>query len=299
MPTFGSPRAICLHGFPDGPETFGPLRTALEAAGVRTFAPHLPGHRGEDAQAFLRATNELGAIPAALRALAEVCEPFIAEDGPVHLIGHDWGAVLGYALVSRSLRSDAHHLDYRVSRFSRRLSSFTALAIPPLVAPVHAALNHPGALARFDYLAAFQLPLVPERLVASPAFLAALTRRWSPGFTLPNDVTEGVTRRYRDPAVRSAVLAYYRALSPRPTRPREVLTTWRLFSGPPTVPTLVIRGDRDGCFVPEVFPGLVARAAALAAPQATVELVTTASGHFPQLEATDAVAQAWLAQLAG
>lgn len=296
MSSPGSPRAICLHGFPDGPETFGPLCAALEAAGVRTFAPHLPGHRGEDAQAFLRATTELGAIPAALLALVEVCEPFIAEPGPVHLIGHDWGAVLGYALVSRSLRFDSHHLDSRISRFSRRLSTFTALAIPPLVAPVHAALRHPYALTRFDYLAAFQLPYVPERLLASPAFLAALTRRWSPGFTLPREVTESVTRRYRDPAVRSAVLAYYRALAPRPTRPREVLTTWRLLSSPPTVPTLVIRGDRDGCFVPEVFPRAVARAAALAASQATVELVTVASGHFPQLEATDSVMERWVSR---
>lgn len=289
MSTPSAAKVICLHGFPDGPETFGPLRASLEAAGVETSAPHLPGHRLDDAQAFLWAAREQGAIEAALVALADICEPLLAGPGPVHLIGHDWGAVLGHALVSRAARSGTSRLDPRVSRFSRRLSTFTALAIPPLVAPVQGALRHPGALTRFDYLAAFQLPFLPERLISSPGFLGALTRRWSPGFTLPPEVTDGVTRRYRDPAVRRAVLAYYRALVPRPSRPREALSTWRLLSSPPEIPTLVIRGDRDGCFRPEVFPEAVARAAVHAA----VELVTVASGHFPQLEATEAVAQAW------
>lgn len=282
-------RVVCLHGFPDGPETFGPLRAALEMAGIETFAPHLPGHHPDDAHAFLQAAKDQGAIPAALTALAAACEPFVAGSGPVHLIGHDWGAVLGYALVSSRARAGDRNLDDRVSRFSRRLYTFTALAIPPLVSPLRAALEHPAALTRFDYLASFQLPLLPERLVASPTFLAALTRRWSPGFTLPAPVTEGVTRRYRDPAVRRATLAYYRALLPRPARPREALTTWRLLSSPPSIPTLVVRGDRDGCFRPEVFPGAVAQAS-LHTP---IELVTTVSGHFPQLEATAAVAEAW------
>ncbi|HRE90820.1 MAG TPA: alpha/beta hydrolase, partial [Myxococcota bacterium] len=92
----------------------------------------------------------------------------------------------------------------------------------------------------------------------------------------------------RDPAVRGAVLAYYRALVPRLTRPREAMTTWRLLSSPPELPTLVVRGERDGCFRPEVFPEAVARASA----HGQIELVTTASGHFPQLEATAAVTDA-------
>lgn len=288
-------RVICLHGFPDGPETFGPLRALLSEHAVETFAPHLPGHHPDDAPAFLRAAKDQGAIPAALTALAEVCGPFLAGSGPVHLIGHDWGAVLGYALVSSRTRAGDKNLDDRVSRFSRRLSTFTALAIPPLVAPLSGALRHPGALTRFDYLASFQLPLVPERLIANPGFLAALTRRWSPGFVLPTPVTEGVTRRYRDPSVRRAALAYYRALVPRLSRPREALTTWLLLSSPPVIPTLVVRGDRDGCFRPEVFPEAVARAS-VGGP---VELVTTASGHFPQLEATGAVAEAWLSFIQG
>lgn len=289
------PRVICLHGFPDGPETFAPLRAMLEAQRVQTFAPRLPGHQSVDARDFLEAVRDKGAIAAALAALAEISAPFLAPPGPVHLIGHDWGAVLGYALVSQRARDDAGHLDARVSRFSRRISTFAALAIPPLVAPLTSALQHPRALTRFDYLASFQLPLVPERLIASPAFLAALTRRWSPGFTLPVEVTADVTRRYRDPAVRRAVLAYYRALVPRLTRPHEALATWRLLMSPPSIPTLVIRGDRDGCFVPEVFPDTVAKASL----HAEVELVTTSSGHFPQLEATAAVAEAWLARHAG
>lgn len=282
-------RVICLHGFPDGPETFEPLRAALERAGIETFAPHLPGHHPDHAHAYLRAAKQQGTIPAALAALAAACEPFVASPGPVHLIGHDWGAVLGYALVSSRARAGDKHLDDRVSRFSRRLDTFTALAIPPLVAPFRAALEHPAALARFDYLASFQLPLLPERLIASPTFLAALTRRWSPGFTLPRAVTDNVTRRYRDPAVRLATLAYYRALVPRLSRPLEALSTWRLLTSPPAIPTLVIRGDRDGCFRPEVFPSAVA----LASVHQHIDLVTTASGHFPQLEATDAVAEAW------
>ena len=263
---------LCLHGFPDGPETFTPLRGLLDTQGFTSQAPYLPGHRPEDAATFLGKAERLGTLPAALDGLAD-----LDIEGPIHLIGHDWGAVLGYALVGQGGR----YLGDRVARLSRQVVSFTALAIPPLVSPVTNALRHPRALTRFDYLAAFQLPRLPEWLIARPDFLAALTRRWSPGFELPASVTDGVTRRYRDPAVRRAVLAYYRALFVR-----DPFTSWRLIMSPPTVPTLVIAGERDGCFGAEVFPETTRAIGA--------GLVKVVSGHFPQLEASAEVMSAWL-----
>lgn len=278
---------VCLHGFPDGPQTFGPLTALIQRAGFEVVAPLLPGHAPESAEAFL--TERGPTLPRALTQLGRALAP---REPPVHLIGHDWGAVLGYALVGQISRPSRYS---SIEASWPTLSSFTALAIPPLCTPVSSALAHPRALARFDYLAAFQVPGLGERLLASRTFLTRLTGRWSPGFELPSALLDDVAVRYTSAAVRHSVLAYYRALRPRLADPFDVVTTWRLLTASPRVPTLVVHGDRDGCFAPAVFPGAVA---AVRSRGASIDLLTLPDvGHFPQLEDPHAVFAAWLASL--
>lgn len=268
---------VCLHGFPDGPATFAPLTALLEAEGHRVSTPHLPGHSPATAPLFAKLRRSSGTLLAACELLVEDLLSRLAP--PIHLVGHDWGAVLGFALLSR---------------FPNILTTFTSLAIPPLLDPVGGLLDHPRTLLRFDYIAAFQLPRVGELLLSRPAFLRALTRRWSPTLELPDALTDDVDQRYADPTVRAEVLAYYRAL----LSPTELSSTWSLLRSPSPIPTLLIHGDSDGCFPAAVFPRATASLAAhTRRPVTRVQLPGV--GHFPQLEAPAAVHAALRAHIGG
>jgi len=265
---------VCLHGFPDGPATFDPLRELLECDGYEVVTPYLPGHHPTTTHTFATRRRQEGTLLAAANQLAEdYIAPLASGPAPIHLIGHDWGAILGFVLASR---------------FSRYLTTYTSLAIPPLLDPVGGLVRHPAAILRFDYIAAFQVPLLGEQLLTSRLFLDRLARRWSPSLTLPPKLTDDVDARYADPSVRREVLAYYRA----PFSPRELASTWRLLAAFPAVPTLVLHGDKDGCFPANSFPTAIASARR----RTTTPLTLTSLpgvGHFPQLEAPAAVYLAW------
>ncbi len=270
---------VCLHGFPDGPATFDPLRELLERDGYDVVTPYLPGHHPTTTHTFASRRRQEGTLLAAANQLAQDhLAPHQRGSAPIHLIGHDWGAILGFVLASR---------------FSRYLTTYTSLAIPPLVDPLGGIARHPAAILRFDYIAAFQLPYLGERLLTSRPLLDRLAHRWSPTLTLPRTLTDDVDARYADPSVRREVLAYYRALF----SPRELTATWRLLAAPPTVPTLVLHGDRDGCLPAEAFP--TALAAARRRTTTSLSLTTLPGiGHFPQLEAPAAVHLAWRTHVA-
>jgi pimeloyl-ACP methyl ester carboxylesterase len=247
---------IALHGFPDGPKTFEPLRSALESAGFNLSCPFLPGHDRGSLARFQDACRRDSPVEAALSLLLEDL-----PREPVHLIGHDWGAVLGYALTAIA---------------PERFLSFSALSIPPLDAPLAQARAHPLGLLRFWYIALFQVPYLGERLASDPRFIDTLITRFSPGFVLPPTLRSDIHARYADRPLLSAVLAYYRSL--------KYPSTWRRFAPPSPVPTLVLHGALDGCFPPAIFPEAVRHS------RRPTQLVTLEGcGHFPHLERPEAV----------
>lgn len=144
------PVVVALHGFPQTATSLRELTALLNARGYRTLAPnqrgYSPGARPRGRLAYR--TSELVADIAAL--IGEIGR------GPVHLVGHDWGAAVAWSL---------------------------AAARPELVRTlVSVSVPHPGAflrslvssdqLIRSYYMALFQLPVLPERLLsARPAVL--------------------------------------------------------------------------------------------------------------------------------
>lgn len=271
------PLVVCVHGFPDSHRTFGALLPALAAAGYRAVAPAIRGYGA-------------GSRPAdgvyAVTRLADDVVGWLDALGArsAHVVGHDWGAVMGYAAAARA---------------PERVRSLVAMAIPPLARLPEVLLTRPRALARLDYMALFQARGLAERLLTARggALVDALWRRWSPGYTLAAAERAALTEVLGTAAGARAALAYY----------RDLFALWReesrrsvaLLRRPPATPTLVLHGARDGCMAAELFAPSAARAKAASALEVmlVVEELRDA-GHFLHLERPEQVNArviAWLA----
>lgn len=207
-PRGGDP-VLLLHGFPQTATSWGPLAARLHAAGYRTLAPdqrgYSPGARPSDVRAY--------ALPELVADAAAVIDA-LAADGPgrAHVVGHDWGAAVAWALAARH---------------PERVASLTALATPPPQALVRGFRRPRQALASW-YIAAIMVPGLFERVHAwRPALTARLLER--SGQT-PDRVARDVAP-LADRATLTAMLNWYRAMphagrGPQPLVTRPVLYVW-------------------------------------------------------------------------
>lgn len=142
-PIHGEP-VVLLHGFPQRASSWQLVAPLLHDAGLRTLALDQRGY-APGARPRSRAGYSTERLVADLAAVVD------AVGRPVHVVGHDWGAVVGWAAAA--LRPEL-------------LRTLTAVSVP-----------HPGAMAasclrsdqllRSWYVAAFQVPWLPERVLAS------------------------------------------------------------------------------------------------------------------------------------
>lgn len=232
-PRPGDPRPVvlCLHGFPDHPRSFRDQIPALTQAGYRVVAPTLRGYEpssqpvDDDYHVIRMVEDVLGWIEC-LGALR------------VHLVGHDWGAVIGYQVAARA---------------PERLLSLTTIAVPHLRRLGSGLLKLPGQLRNSWYTLFFQLRGVAELVVRRDdfAFLERLWRAWSPGWTPPEEELRLLRRTFRQPGVLTAALRYYRAaIDPLS---RAAAQSRALAFAPISVPTLAITGETDGCIDTRLF----------------------------------------------
>lgn len=223
------PLVLCLHGFPDTPETFASQVRALAAAGYRAVAPAMRGY-------------EPGSQPAdgdyhAVR-MAEDVVAWLDQLGAAraHLVGHDWGANIAHAAAGLA---------------PERFASLTVLAVPHPVRFGEAYAASPEQQARSAYILEFLQPGFEEQVIANDcAYLAALWQGWSPGWDV-GSAFAAVRRAFAEPGVAHAALEYYRqgfdAVSPAGS------ATAALFTRPIAVPTLGLCGALDGCISPAIF----------------------------------------------
>ena len=88
---------VLLHGFPDRAELWRDVSPHLQAGGLRTLAVDLPGF-GESPAPRGRAAYDIEKSVAA-HVLGALDALGVSER--VDLVGHDWGAVLGWVLCLR------------------------------------------------------------------------------------------------------------------------------------------------------------------------------------------------------
>jgi pimeloyl-ACP methyl ester carboxylesterase len=258
------PLVLCMHGFPDVPRSLLPVMDELADAGYRAIAPWLRGY------APSTLAGPYGPLPLGSDALT-LCTA-LAPGQRAYLVGHDWGAVAVYVAASLA---------------PNRIAAAVAMSVPHPAAFARALTRHPAQLARSSYIAAFQLPILPDRALAARggALIRRLWRLWSPGLHAPEDLTREVASCIA--ASLPAPLSHYRALR----RPRQ-LAYLLAQAGDIRVPTLELHGADDGCIGAELGADSATYFAA-----AHERRILEGAGHFLHLEAPRAVASAvidWL-----
>ncbi|TWG96764.1 pimeloyl-ACP methyl ester carboxylesterase [Nocardioides sp. J9] len=208
-PVDGEP-VLLLHGFPERSTCWRLVAPQLHAAGYRTVAMDQRGY-SRGARPPGRRAYRMRELLADVLALAEA----VAPEGKVHVVGHDWGAIPAWLLA-------AHHPD--------RVATLTAVSVPhPLV--FMKAMVRSTQLLHSWYMLAFQVPLLPERLLGS---------RVADRLVASFGMTEQDAERFRAEVVADGALPtalnWYRAMA---------LEDPRLLRRSVTVPTTMVWSDGD------------------------------------------------------
>lgn len=109
----GRPTVVLVHGYPDSKEVWHGVMERL-AHRLHVIAYDVRGF-GSSSKPRGPAAYDLSYLAADLEAVIDA----LAPDGRVHLVGHDWGGIAGWALAS-------------MERLEPRLASFTTIAGPSL-----------------------------------------------------------------------------------------------------------------------------------------------------------------------
>jgi pimeloyl-ACP methyl ester carboxylesterase len=136
--------AVLLHGFPERSTSWRVVAPLLHAQGVRTLAPDQRGY-SPGARPPRRRDYTVDKLVADVAALVD------EVGGPVHVVGHDWGAAVAWGLAAT--RPDL-------------VRTLTAVSVPHPAAFARAMVTSRQGL-RSWYMLFHQLPWVPE-LAARP-----------------------------------------------------------------------------------------------------------------------------------
>lgn len=208
-PLDGAP-VVLLHGFPQDSRSWDAVAPLLHARGFRTLSPDLrgasPGARPRSRWAY-RSTELTDDVVALIEQ---------AGAGPVHLVGHDWGAAAAWWVAGR--RPDL-------------VRTLTAVSVPHPTAFARSLLTSRQALLSW-YMLVFQLPMAPERLFGDETRARRVFLRGG----MTGEVADRDLAPMRERSRARGGLNWYRAIPFTPFwRPAERIT----------VPTLYVWSDGD------------------------------------------------------
>lgn len=208
-PIDGDP-VVLLHGFPERATCWREVAPLLHEAGLRTYAPdqrgYSPGARPPRRRDYT-VDRLMGDVVALIEQIGR----------PVHLVGHDWGA--NSAWLAAMHRPDL-------------VRTLTAISVPHPAAFGEAVLRSAQAFSSW-YMAAFQVPVLPELLLTRPH--GRIERSLRRGGMTPDDVAR-FRREIVDDGALTGGINWYRAL---PFAPRHLLAK-RV-----EVPTTMVWSDGD------------------------------------------------------
>lgn len=255
-PADGEP-VLLLHGFPQDHREFDLLAPKLHAAGLRTYAldqrGYSPGARPPDPADYAQPEPAADAL-AVLDAL---------DIESAHVIGHDWGAGVGWRLA-------ALH--------PTRVRTLTAVSVPHPKATLLAMRVRPSQRARMAYIQVFRSRMAERLLMAGDgALLRGMLQPIGGRASLYVDAM-------REPGRLTGGLNWYRGLAVDQVTDVGVVR----------VPTTYVWSDRDG---------VVSLTAALRTRdwvEADYQLVAMRGiSHWIPEEVPSALAEAALARIKG
>lgn len=200
---------IFLHGFPETSHMWEGIMIDFASKGYRCLAPnqrgYSPGARPRGVKNYL--INELASDVVALADAVEFKK--------FHLVGHDWGAGCGWAVVEL---------------YRNRIQSWSALSVPHMAAFDYAKQNDPNQMKQSRYIDLFQVPVIPE-MMSSFGNYKMLRKAWH---IIPNEEVEDYLTVFGKYSGRKSTINWYRANTNMPIEFRHV-----------SLPTLFIWGNKD------------------------------------------------------
>lgn len=205
-PVDGDP-VVLLHGFPQRGNSWDAVATHLHAEGLRTLAP--------DQRGYSRGARPRGRRAYRVPELVADVVALIDEIGrPVHVVGHDWGAVVAWSLAAER---------------PELVRTLTAVSVPHPGAFMAAMVRSTQALKSW-YMLLFNLPGVVEfGARRKPELMEGALRRAG--------MTRAMVEKFREEIVAdgalSGGLAWYRALpltDPRSASSKVVVPTTMVWS---------------------------------------------------------------------
>jgi pimeloyl-ACP methyl ester carboxylesterase len=189
----GDRLALCLHGFPESWFSWRFQLPLLARLGWRAWAPDLRGYGETDRPARMQDY----AIELLMQDVANLIDASGARE--TMLLAHDWGAVIAWFFAMRKLRP---------------LSRLVIMNVPH-PAPMARELRTLQQLRRSWYAAFFQIPWLPDRLLAAGGARAigqAILRSSRDPSRFPEAVLDVYRCAAATPGATTAMLNYYRAL---------------------------------------------------------------------------------------
>lgn len=188
----GGPLVVLLHGFP---EFWYGWRHQIEPLAAAGFHVVVPDQRGYNLSDKPRPVSAYTLDKLALDVVGLIDETGM---GKAHVVGHDWGGVVGWWL-------GIHHAD--------RLERLALLNIPHPLVMRRTLLRSPRQLKKSSYIFFFQLPGLPERAFRRDGFAYAVkTLRVS---SRPGTFTDADITLYREawsqPGAVRSMIHWYRA----------------------------------------------------------------------------------------
>lgn len=201
---------LLLHGFPQHSAEWELVAPTLHQEGLRTIAVdqrgYSPGARPVHTGAYRMAECVADAVA--------ILDALRVESA--HVLGHDWGAAVGWQLAARH---------------RARVRTLTAVSVPHPVALTAALATDPDQRERFSYTKLFRQAGKAER-----ALLEGDGQRLRAMLTgVPPDRIDRYVQPMLDPGALTAALQWYRAASPMDLAGLEPVET----------PTTLVWSDQD------------------------------------------------------
>ncbi|MCR9277856.1 MAG: alpha/beta hydrolase [Pseudomonadaceae bacterium] len=256
-----APALLCIHGFPDNPNTFRHQFEPLASAGYRVIAPTLRGY----APSNIPANGCYQTVACAWDNLA-IMEALGIDQAAVY--GHDWGSPIASAMAVLA---------------PERVRKLITSAVPYGPGVSTAFVTNAEQQRRSWYMFFFQMPFAEAAVAFDDyAYIRRLWREWSPTWELPDDALSDVITTLAQPDVLTAALGYYRAAFGGVGHDQAYANDEAKLGSPITVPALHFQGTADGCMGPELTEGMSAYF------EAGLELhLLDDIGHFVHAEAPD------------